>query len=71
MSLSGKQQKYIFEMPIMSWERPIEVALLEWVRSMITSFEATSLSGAEHYLDAYRTTEREILREIKIREKLK
>ena len=69
--------RFEFVMPKMSWERPIEEAMLDWLMDMASQMENTASrhsdksirEGASHYADAYRTARNHLLREIEIRKK--
>lgn len=70
-----KQSPLIFE-GTFSWDKPIEEEILDFVRKMASQMERAAQDhsskqirgGASHYADAYRTVERHILKEIRLRQ---
>lgn len=69
--IKREENRVIFAPPVMSWDKPIEREILEFVTSMERQMQVMEDSGmacAEHYVNAYRTVKEHIKREIKLRE---
>ena len=76
--------RVIFNKPVMSWDKPIEQEILEFTKHMAESMEKVSSKpretgwfannrlqeDAQRMADAYRTIQRHIEKEIKIRSEL-
>lgn len=65
--------------PVMSWDRPIENEILEFVRTMKVNMQHTSAVNmwprtrreAQAYANAYETVEDHIMKEMKLRAEIK
>lgn len=70
------KKSQMFYMPEMSWDKPIEEEILQYVRSMKRSWATHSSiwphvnKAAETYASAYETVEKHILKEMEFRKSI-
>lgn len=70
--------RFEFVMPKMSWEKPIEEEMLEWLKHMTSQMERTAnlhesksiREGASNMATAYRTAGEHLIKEIRLRQKM-
>lgn len=75
--MSKVKPKFAIQLPVMSWEEPIEIEILKFVRSMKRQWKSqvhgniwfSVNKAAENYVNAYETVEKHILEEIEFRKK--
>lgn len=76
--MSEVKPKVVIQLPVMSWEEPIELEILKYVRNMKRQWQSqvhgniwrSVNKAAENYVNAYEMVEKHILEEIEFRKQL-